>query len=140
MSPRATGRTATCGKPEAKVRLAQSRKSIEVADLVASESDAVPASASVAAALAVLAGIAASDAACCTALGRRSRSQDHKQALGLLAQIVPGGDAAAVHLDRLLDLKVGAHYGVIHVSAAELKVAMRQARALAHFAAAVLAR
>ncbi len=139
MSPRRTGRTATCGKSEARVRLSQAQKSVEVADLVASESDAVPASTSVAAAVAVLAGIAASDAGCCAALGRRSRGQDHKQAVELLAQILPGGPEASVHLDRLRDLKDGAHYGVIHVTTTELKIAMRQARALVEFATAVLA-
>jgi len=73
------------------------------------------------------------------ALGRRSRGQDHKQAVELLAQILPGGPEASVHLDRLLDLKDGAHYGVIHVTTTELKIAMRQARALVEFATAVLA-
>jgi hypothetical protein len=50
----------------------------DVADLVLGEHvDTAP---GVAAALSVLAGIAAADAACGAVLGRRSRGQDHRQA------------------------------------------------------------
>jgi len=80
-------RTATCGRAEAMVRLGQARKFYEVA------------------------GIAAADAACCAALGRRSRAQDHKAAVELVRQVEPGGAEAAKNLDRLLDLKDSAHYG-----------------------------
>jgi hypothetical protein len=62
-------RTLACGIADARIRLAQARKFLDVAELVAAED--IQASHSVAAALAVLAGIAASDAACCAALGRR---------------------------------------------------------------------
>jgi hypothetical protein len=55
-------RSATCGKEEARTRVAHAQKFLEVAALVASETeDGIdPASASVAAALAILAGVAAS--------------------------------------------------------------------------------
>lgn len=92
------------------------------------------------AALAVLAGIAAADAACCAALGRRARGQDHKQAVALVQQVSPGGTEAAKYLDRLLDLKDTAHYGVINVSGAELRSALRRARALVEFANGFLRR
>ena len=92
------------------------------------------------AALAVLAGIAASDAACCASLGRRARGQDHKQAVTLLGDVSPNGDTAAKHLDRLLDLKDSAHYGVVHLPGTELRSAMRQARALVEFAESRLRR
>lgn len=108
-----TLRTQDCGPVQARTRLEHAKKSHEVAELAATEGDDVDASRSVAAALAVLAGIAASDAACCARLGQRSRSQSHHQALDLLAQIVPDGARAAKHLKYLLDLKDGAHYGVI---------------------------
>ena len=49
----------------------------------------------VAAALAVLAGIAAADAACCHRLGVRSRGQDHARAIELVKQVVPRGDDLA---------------------------------------------
>ena len=45
------------------------------------------------------------------------------------------GRDAAKDLRRLLDLKDAAQYGVIHVSAAELRSALRRARALVLFAA-----
>ncbi|GAC1404373.1 MAG: hypothetical protein NVSMB52_18190 [Chloroflexota bacterium] len=96
--------------------------------------------ASAAAALAVLAGIAASDAACCHALGRRSRSQDHRHALQLVEQIEPGGKQAANALGRLLSLKDGAHYGLFDVSGNNLEATLRQADALVKFAAEVLRR
>lgn len=134
MSPRQTRRTAACGSLEAAARLGHAEKFLEVAQLVADESDTIPASASVSAALAVLAGIAASDAACCAALGRRSRGQDHKQAVELVALVSPGGPQAAKSLDRLLDLKDTAHYGVIHVAATDLRSALRQAEGLVTFA------
>jgi hypothetical protein len=54
----------------------------------------------------VLAGIAAADAVCCSALGRRSRSQNHRDAVALVRQVFPAGPAAARHLERLLGLKV----------------------------------
>jgi len=111
-----------------------------VAALVATEGDAVPASASVGAGLAVLAGIAAADAACCAALERRSRGQDHRQAIALLSDVNPGGPQAARHLEQLLDLKDTAHYGVIYVTAAELKRALRRADQLVGYAKGVLAR
>jgi hypothetical protein len=110
------------------------KKFYEVAELVASDGDTVPASASVAAALAVLAGIAAADGACCAALGHRSRGADHRQAIDLLKEVVPDGAEAAKHLGRLLDVKDTSHYGVIYVSRNRLKTALRSAQARIEFA------
>jgi hypothetical protein len=117
---------------ESRTRLAHAKKFLEVAELTAGEN--IEESHSVSAALAVLAGIAASDAACCAVLGRRSRGQDHHAAEQLLAQIQPGGATAATTLRRLLDLKDTAHYGLIGVSRQRLTAALRQARALVEFA------
>lgn len=77
MSPRARdrGRTQVCGSREAQAKLRRAEQFMEVARLIKDEPD--PDWASAAAALAIVAGIAASDAACCKALGRRSRGQDH---------------------------------------------------------------
>jgi hypothetical protein len=108
--------------------------------LVAIEGNQDAASASVAAGLAVLAGIALADAACCAALGSRARGQDHRQAVSLLTDVQPGGVEAARHLERLLNVKDAAHYGVINVTAAELRGALRSAERLADFAKEVLAR
>jgi hypothetical protein len=107
----AKGRTQKCGRAEARTRLAHARKFLEAARLAADED--APESSSVAASLAVLCGIAAADAACCAALGRRSRSQDHRDAELLVATVEPGGKDAANALRRLIDLKDTAHYGLI---------------------------
>jgi hypothetical protein len=127
-----------CGVAEARTRLAHARKFLEVAELVAGED--VVESRSVSAALAVLAGIAAADAACCAALGRRSRSQNHHDAEDLLAQIVPDGQAAANKLRSLVTLKDTAHYGLIDVSAQKLTAALRQAHQLVEWAQRVVRR
>lgn len=129
------GRSATCGKDEARTRFAHAQKFLEVAGLVASEAeDGIdPASASVAAALAILAGIAASDAACCLALKMRSRSENHAQAAVYLKSINGGGKAAAA-FSELISLKDTAHYGVINISSRDLQVAMRRATTMVEFA------
>lgn len=135
---RKTGRTQTCGDREARAKLARAEKFMETAELL--EGDADPDFTSVRAALAVLAGIAASDAACCKALGRRSRSDNHHDAEKLLETIEPGGREAANALRRLINEKDEAHYGFYNVSANDLKTAVRQANALITFADDVLRR
>jgi hypothetical protein len=109
-----------------------------VAELVAGEQE-IPESRSVAAALSVLSGIAASDAACCAALGRRSRGDDHRQAASMLREIVDGDRAAKALLD-LLNLKDTAQYGLIPITQRELTVALRRAKRLLEFADDVLSR
>ena len=133
---RAGGRTQDCTRAQARARQGQAKKFLEVADLVAAE----PESASVSASLAVLAGIAASDAACCRALGRRSRSDDHHDAEALVKRIEPGGPDAANQLRRLINLKDQAHYGLFDVSGSDLQRAIRQAKRLIDFADQVLQR
>jgi hypothetical protein len=93
-----------------------------------------------AASAAVLAGIAAADAACCAALGERSRSEDHRDAIGLVRSIEPGGPAAAKQLDRLLGIKDASQYGLRDVGGPALVAARRQARALVTFAETVVLR
>lgn len=125
MSPRREQRTEAGERAEAVTRLTQARKFREVAELVRDAESDIPSSASVAASRAVLGGIAASDAACFAALRRRSRSQNHRDASALLAQIEPGGKKSAQALARLIDLKDTAHYGIITVTPERLRVAMR---------------
>jgi hypothetical protein len=139
MSGRGATRTQPCSIAQARTRLAHARKFLEVAELVAGEAGDVD-YASAAAALAVLAGIAASDAACCVALGRRSRGQDHLQAVELVEQVAPGGAQAAKALRRLLSLKDEAHYGLFDVGGRDLQAALRQAKTLVDFAGAVIQR
>jgi hypothetical protein len=91
-------------------------------------------------AAAVLAGIAAADAACCKALGERSRSQDHRDAVNVVRDVAPGGPDAAKALSRLLALKDEAHYGFDDVGGQKLEHALRWARALVQFADETLRR
>ena len=139
MSPAGSARTQRCSEADAAHRLRHARKFLEVAELLAEEGDDIE-YASPAAALAVLAGIAASDAACCKALGMRSRSQDHRQAATLLERVAPGGKTAAKTLERLLNLKDEAHYGLFDVSGNDLKSALRQASKLVELGSEVLGR
>jgi hypothetical protein len=132
-------RTQVCSKEHARNRLGHARKFLEVAEMTAGEDGDVE-YASAAATLAVLAGIAASDAACCAALGRRSRGQDHQQAVKLVEQVEPGGPQAAKALRRLLSLKDEAQYGFFDVVGRDLQAAIRQARALVDFAASAVRR
>lgn len=73
-----------------------------------------------------------------TATFDRSQAQTrlaHAQKFLDVADLVsPGGLQSAKYLDRLLDLKDTAHYGVINVSGAELRSALRRARTLVEFA------
>lgn len=139
MSPPRVGRTQGCAGAEGATRLAQARKFMEVAELVAGEEE-IAESLSCAAALAVLAGIAASDAACCTALGERSRSQNHHDAEALLRRITPGGPAAAMSLRRLINEKDNAHYGLRNIGKQTLTTLLRQAGQLIEFADQVMRR
>lgn len=137
---RGKSKTEACTSRQAKQRQAQAASFIDVAELAAHEYDPDIEYGGVAAALAVLAGIAASDAACCHMLGERSRSQDHRDAEALLAEIKPGGDRAVKNLRGLLNLKDTARYGMVSVSGAQLKRSMRQAQQLIEFADQILRR
>jgi hypothetical protein len=110
---------------------------LEVAELVGAEENEL-ANDNVAAALAVLAGIAAADAACCATLGRRARGQDHRQAIGLVDQVGADGKTLGKALGRLLDIKDGAHYGMVFVGAQQAKTALRNAGTLIDGAARLL--
>lgn len=137
---RRRGRTQSCGAPEAQAKLRRAEKFVEVAELIIDEADPDPDFRSAAAALTVLAGISASDAACCKALGQRSRGDNHHDAEALLEQITSGGKDAANALRRLIDQKDEAHYGFFNVSATDPTSLLRRARRLIAFAQDVLAR
>ncbi|HVA18558.1 MAG TPA: hypothetical protein VMU55_00110 [Solirubrobacteraceae bacterium] len=134
---RSAPRTQPCSTAQGRTRLEHAQKFLDVAELVAGEGADIE-YASAATALAVLAGIAASDAACCTALRRRARGQEHRQATELVEQIEPGGERAAQLLQRLLSLKDEAHYGLFDIGGQDLRAALRQARALVKFATDVM--
>lgn len=122
MSPRAGARVTPCTAADARARLRMAQSFTAGAALVLEFGDEtdldLPA---VAAALSVLAGIAAADAACCGALGERSRGQDHRLAEQLVATVLPHGPQMAKDLKRLLERKDNAHYGVISTTEKEAR-------------------
>lgn len=128
---RATGlppsaRTSPCGLTDAAARLRTAQAYLDVAELVLGERDRDE-YLNVAAGLAVLAGIAASDAICCARLSCRHRGDNHRGAADVLRQATPDGAELASTLLRLLDLKDAAHYGVMIVAARKGRDAVRWA-------------
>ena len=79
---------------------------------------------------AVNAGIAAADAICGSKLGYRSSGQDHKQAIGLLAQALPEKRTAARDLGRLLEAKTLTSYGASHITEARASELLKYASRL----------
>lgn len=78
---------------------------------------------------AVLAGIAAADAMCCAAAGRRYRGTDHRRAADHLQQVT--GDAELGRILRdLVDLKDLGHYGLTNIRARRARTAVRRAEQL----------
>lgn len=109
-------RTSPCSTAEARTRLRTARAYLDVAGSVLAERDRGE-YLNVAAGMAVLAGIAASDAICGVRLGCLHRGEDHHGAADLLRTATPDGPKLATVLGRLLSLKDAAHYGVPVVSA-----------------------
>jgi hypothetical protein len=101
---------------------------LEVAQLAADEQ--LDEARNVAAGNAVLAGIAASDAICCIALGRRHRGQDHQGAVGLLREVPHDGSKLGRDLATVLGVKDPAHYGDQFVTDAKLRATLRAAAQL----------
>lgn len=118
MTPRSRSRTDPCDRIQALNRLAQAEAFLAAAELVVEDGSDI-AYPGVAGALAVLAGIAAADAACCARLGQRARGQAHAEARTLVATVAPHGGAMAKDLQRLLARKDSSQYGIAFVSAAE---------------------
>ena len=131
--PRAA-RTASCTPDEARARLRAAQAYLEVAGSVLAERDRGE-YLNVAAGLAVLAGIAGSDAICGIRLGRIHRGEDHRGAQDLLREATPDGRKLATVLGRLLSVKDAAHYGVLVVSARNATDAKKWAALLAQRAA-----
>ena len=105
-----SARTAECGRADAAVRLRTAEAYADTVQLVLGDTTRSE-FANVAAGLAVLTGLGASDAICCVRLGRRHRGDDHRGATEFLRQATPDGAKMAATLTRLLDVKDRAHYG-----------------------------
>lgn len=82
---------------------------------------------SVAAGLAVLAGIAGSDAICTARLGQIHRGDDHRAAADLLERATPDGRRLASAFLRLIDIKDEAHYGLVAVALPRARKAVQWA-------------
>lgn len=105
-------------------------KYLEVAQLVADEEGATI---NVSVGLAVLAGIAASDAICISARGERYSGQDHAGAADVLSLV---DRQLAGKLRALVALKPASHYGENLLSVTKRTKALRDAEALVVEAAA----
>lgn len=127
MTPRRSGRIATCTPAECRARREQARAFLEVAELVLTEDRR---EAHVAAALAVLSGIAAADAICGLSLGKWSRGQDHHQAVDLLEDVALRDTTIPTKLRRLVADKDAAHYSSTLITVDRAKTMVRQAIAL----------
>lgn len=121
---KARGRTSKCTASDAARRLAQARGFLDAAELYEGEEP------NVAASNAVLAAIAASDAACCAALGFHATGESHDEAVVHLRTVAPDGREAAKALQRALGVKSKAQYSLTSISGADRDTALRQARKL----------
>lgn len=128
MSPRG-GRTRPANSAESTVLISRADALLVAADMLLEETEYSAAN-SAAAAVSVLAGIAAADAICAQVLGRRSRGEDHGQAVDLLREASPGDKELPQALRRLLDVKDQAHYGTNLVKREDAVGAHRRARLL----------
>lgn len=129
MSPRARGRVTDCTPAQARTRRQQARAFLDVADLVLTE-PATQTEPHVAAALAVLAAIAATDAICGLSLGCYSRGQDHDSAADLLDTVDLADTKLPAKLRKVLAGKDLAHYSPRLVAKREAQAMVRNAAAL----------
>lgn len=127
-------RTAPCNPSEARTRLRTAQAYLDVAASVLEERGRDE-YLNVALGLAILAGVAASDAICGIRLGRVHRGDDHRGAEDLLRTATPDGQKLATTLGRLLSLKDAAHYGVLVVAPRTASDARRWAAHLVERAA-----
>ncbi|HZJ03864.1 MAG TPA: hypothetical protein VFD59_00145 [Nocardioidaceae bacterium] len=129
MSPRGNSRVTSCTPAEARARREQAKAFIDVAEMVLSE-PATHTDPHVAAALAVLAAIAATDAICGLQLGRYSRGQDHDPAAALLETVDLPDHTLPTKLRRVLGSKDNVHYSPRLISKTAAQALVRQARVL----------
>lgn len=118
-------RTQPGDRGAARSRRQIAEKYLEVAALLASEDDG--ASINTCIGNAVLAGIAAGDAICLTAMGERYTGQDHAAAADLLGRV---DRDLGKQLRDLIDLKTASHYGDRLLRQSERDLALRRATSL----------
>lgn len=108
-----TTRSSKVSRNESRARARLARQFLEVAGLADAFSEELNDSgtSNAVASLAVLSGIAASDAICGVALGIRASGDSHADAVALLKSVRPGGASYAKDLQRLLNAKSTVQYG-----------------------------
>lgn len=129
MNPRQGPRTAACTPAQARARREQARAFLDVADTVLDEATEAT-ELHVAAALAVLAAIAATDAICGLRLRRYARGQDHTQAVTLLETVDLPDSTLPAKLRRILSAKDNAYYSPSLMSRTDAQSLVRQAHSI----------
>jgi len=121
------GRYSDCSTSQARTRLGHAELYLDVARLVLA--DETGSGSTVATGNAVLAGIAAADAICCAAVGKRYRGADHREAAAYRERVT-GEQKLGQALRDLADYKDGAHYGLANVKTQRARAATRRAELL----------
>ena len=126
-----TPRTRAMTRAEVQVRAQHAHSFIQAADLVdqLGEEAGIPQIGNTIASLAVLAGIAASDAMCGAILGTRAAGEGHSEAVDLLRSTEPGKRLAA-HLRRLIDAKTEVQYSAAVLTRSRASDLMKAAQRL----------
>ncbi|MFE6966710.1 hypothetical protein ACFVAJ_16500 [Agromyces sp. NPDC057679] len=136
MNPRRTSGTRNVDAGEVKVRIADAKKGLEVAELYIEETD--PASWKASGSNAVTAGIAAADAICGHVLGYTSSGQNHLEAIAVLNEATSSAKKPATNLRRLLDQKTDYQYGTSVMKQDSARKLVDSARELVAYAEQVL--
>lgn len=128
-----TARTTPMTRADVAARAAHARGFLSAAEIIDQFSDEVAddAAAHVVGSLAVLAGIAATDAICGHALGRRAAGENHDEAIALMKTATTQGREFARDLARLLGAKSNVQYSPRVVTAATSRELVKYARRLA---------
>ncbi len=119
-------------RADALTRAKHARGFVSAAEIITEFADEIgdEAVSTVVSSLAVLAGIAAADAICGVTLKQRSSSDDHAEAVRMLATISPRGKDYARDLRRLVAAKSGVQYSPRLVSPAVARDLTKYARRL----------
>lgn len=125
-------RTQPCDAQKRKGRLAKADQFLTAAEAIQAVIDDVKVDDAYVT-LCVHAGIAAADVLCCKALGVHASSENHNDAIGLLARV---DKAASNHLRTLLGMKTRSGYSASPVSGTDRPRAERAATALVQAARA----
>jgi hypothetical protein len=119
-------------RADALTRAKHARGFVSAAEIITEFADEIgdEAVSTVVSSLAVLAGIAAADAICGVTLKQRSSSDDHAEAVRMLATVSPRGNDYARDLRRLVAAKSGVQYSPRLVSPAVARDLTKYARRL----------